>query len=348
MSLFLLFAALLTLSGCRDKEPEQSQGPDLNIMVVFAPGQLGDRGYADSVMEGVGLLDATDRNYDHNILEVQFISSFNVADTKEALSKWVGYPFNSYYGNEYSRRLLILTEPYMVDWLAPVAQNLRDKDEVLLLKVNEDDVNAAAKLTGLGERIHGLNISATENIRRYCEYIDWCCTDQDIIVDELPIFRVFNEDSGNYHYRDGLVQTLSTHFGEDVNVYTFCLAEDLEEDVLLSTEYQTSVMEQAYELADIMEMLYEEFGMRFGVVDLGSANAGFDYYLLGLRSGNNLELLMLDATDTGVVSRFWVNRRFDKALLLWGYSWTQNPALSMPKMDIHSATDGYSEDNIPS
>ena len=341
-----LLVSLLAFAGC-DKTGTGS-GATMDIMVVFAPGQLGDRGYADSVMDGLALLNATDKNYKHNLLELEFISCTDAESTKKAMVQWLENPANPFYGNEYERRLLVLSEPYMAQWLAAMTTSVHPQDEVLLLKVDEADVDAAARDTGLGDRIHGLNISASENIRRYCDFIRKYSAENACPMSEIPIFRVFDETSDFYKYRDGIVSTFDEQLKEDALVYTFSLAEELGgEGDLLSTRKQSAVMEKAYEMAEIMQDLCEEDNLRFAVVDLGSANAGFDYYLLGQQSNDRLQHLMIDASEMAGHQRYWVNRRFDKALLLWGYSWSQGAAGSMPKMDLHSRSDGYSEDNLP-
>lgn len=341
-----LFVAILALPGCNKAETET--GATMDIMIVFAPGQLGDRGYADSVMEGLALLNATDKNYKHNILELEFISGFDAEDTKASMAKWLANPVNPFYGNEYERRLLVLTEPFMAQWLPSVASSVRPQDEVLLLKVDESDVDAAATLSGLGDRVHGLNISAADNIRRYCEFIRRYCAENGCPMDEIPVFRVFDESTGFYQYRDSIMTTFAEELQDDALVYTLSLAEDLGgEDEILSTQKQSAVMESAYVMAGIMHDLCVEDDLRFAVVDLGSANAGFDYYLLGQSANDRLQHLMIDASEMAGLNRYWVNRRFDKALLLWGYSWSQSPAGTMPKMDLHSHRDGYSDDNLP-
>ena len=338
---------LLLLAGCKEKE-EPETGATMDIMVVFAPGQLGDRGYADSVMGGLALLNATDKTYEHNLMELEFISGYDAEDTRESMKQWLGNPANPFYGHDYERRLLVLTEPYMAGWLEPVVSLIRPEDEVLLLKVNEEDVNAAAAKTGLGKRIHGLNISLSENIRRYCEFMKWYSEEEKVPMEEIPVFRVFDESKGFYHYRDSIDIAFREEFGDKVESYAFSLAEELGgEEEILSTQKQSAVMEMAYEMAGIMYDLCDDADMRFAVVDLGSANAGFDYYLLGISNDLRLQPLMIDATETVGINRYWVNRRWDKALLLWGYSWSRNLVGDMPVMKIHSRRDGYSEDNLP-
>jgi len=341
-------AALLILAGCnRNNGPETVTGATTDIMIVFAPGQLGDRGYADSVMDGLALLNATDKNYDHNIMELEFISGFNAPDSQASMAKWLKDPMNPFTGVDYEKRLLVLTEPFMVQWLIPEASSVRPEDEVLLLKVDEEDVDAAARATGLGDRIHGLNISAAGNISRYCEFVKQYSQQNNCPLEEIPIFRVFNEENSDYQYRDEIIPAFQEHL-PDALIYTLSLADELggEEDIL-STQKQSAVMEKAFEMAEIMHDLCEDFDYRFAVVELGSANSGFDYYLLGQAANDRLQHLMIDASPMAGLNRYWVNRRFDKALLLWGYSWAQNPAGTMPKMDLHSHWDGYSDDNLP-
>ena len=342
----LLLVAVLALAGCKKTETET--GATMDIMIVFAPGQLGDRGYADSVMDGLAQLNATDKEYGHNALELEFISGFDAQETQESMAQWLKNAQNPFYGTEYERRLLVLTEPFMVPWLASMASSVRPQDEVLVLKVNEEDVDAAAQATGLGNRIHGLNISAGENIRRYCDFIKQYSQENNCPMDEIPVFRVFDEDTGFYHYRDDVASSFDEQLGDETLVYTLSLAAELGgEDDILSTRKQSAVMEKAYVMAEIMQDLCMDYDERFAVVDLGSANAGFDYYLLGQAANERLQHLMIDASEMAGLNRYWVNRRFDKALLLWGYSWSQIPAGTMPKMETHSHEDGYSDDNLP-
>lgn len=338
---------LVLLAGCKDKtEPET--GATLDVMIVFAPGQLGDRGYADSVMEGLSLLNETDKSNGHNSMELEFISGFDAADTQASLRQWLQDPVNPFYGSEYERRLLVLTEPYMAPWIESMKDLVRESDEVLLLKVNEEDVDAAALATGLGNRIHGLNISAAASIRRYCRYMKWCREEEGSPISELPIFRVFNDDGGFYHYRDSVSIVFDEEFGDELMYYTFSVADELEEEAqILDTQKQSAIMDIAYEMAGIVYDLCEEADMFYSVVDLGSANAGFDYFLLGLAGYTRLNTIFLDASSLPRVNRFWINRRFDKALLLWGYSWSQYPTGTMPKITVHSGYGAYVEDNLP-
>ena len=61
--LFVLFALVLTSCSKSDEDDQQptpdvqpAKGATLQVMVAFAPGQLGDQGFADNVMKSVVLM----------------------------------------------------------------------------------------------------------------------------------------------------------------------------------------------------------------------------------------------------------------------------------------------------
>ena len=140
--LITVLAALL-LTGCKSDDNDTTPAKPrerVQVMTVFAPSQLGDMGYADRVMKGVSSL----KNTNADGVDVSFIASDNVSTTRQMLRGWAGTTSSAVDGAVYSRRLLVLTESYMVDWLVDVKSNLKETDEVLLLKVNEDDVKTAA------------------------------------------------------------------------------------------------------------------------------------------------------------------------------------------------------------
>lgn len=81
----LLFGvlALLTASclvSCSKDDDESQSEPvtvrksaPLQVMVVFAPGQLGDNAYADGVFEGLKLIDVAFEKGDNDTLDVNYI-----------------------------------------------------------------------------------------------------------------------------------------------------------------------------------------------------------------------------------------------------------------------------------
>ena len=158
--LITLLAAVLFV-GCKsdEDEPTPSKATSrVQVMTVFAPGQLGDMGYADRVMKGISTLKDTDKDD----VEVSIITADTVETTRQMMKAWAAKRASIIDGATYSRRLMILTEPYMVEWLAEEKDQLQTTDEVLLLKVRLADLVKMAEnvplvrvtriTSGIGER----------------------------------------------------------------------------------------------------------------------------------------------------------------------------------------------------
>ena len=85
----------------------------MQMTVMFAPGQLGDKGYADGVMEGIISIEDFSRNYYSDTLDVRFMTTLDLEDAKSSIVKWAQNDKNPFYDCTYERRLLVLTEPFM-------------------------------------------------------------------------------------------------------------------------------------------------------------------------------------------------------------------------------------------
>ena len=127
--MMLLTAAVLLLTASCSKDDDKPQpvnppvaaGARLQVMMVFAPGQLGDGGYADGLLQGVSALQLPEAMKSWtDTIDVHFISLYSVADTRQALKNWAATAAHPFYESTYERRLLVLTEPYMTAWLADV------------------------------------------------------------------------------------------------------------------------------------------------------------------------------------------------------------------------------------
>ena len=174
---WLLFAAAI-VTGCNKDDDDNTTpggnnatGATMSVAVVFAPGQLGDMGFADNVLEGVYRLKVLDHQAQPDTLDVEFLAGADLDAAKEMVEDWFDNAYNDYTAKLYERRLLVLTEPFMVDWVEPFKTHFTEWDEVLVMKMNQDDVTKAASRLGLGNRLHGINISAASSVRRYCQYI---------------------------------------------------------------------------------------------------------------------------------------------------------------------------------
>lgn len=357
ISVIILFMmTLLTLLACsNDKEdlvvdkPEQTGAP-LQIVITFAPGQLGDKGYADNVMNAIGLLEKINETSIGDTLDIQFISSFNSKDSRKVLASWAQNPANPIYQGEYSRRLLVLTENFMINWLDDIKDDLRPTDEVLLLKVNEDDVKKAAQTYGLENRIHGLNISVAASIRKFCRFMDQTIElnnmenwESDIVVnrDTIHCYRLFGEDMVSY--RDSVIETLTQEVGSSsvIRKYNIISASDEDDYSVLSG---SNLLQKSYLLAkDLREKLLEQ-GDGFAIIDMGTANAGWNFYIMDQYPIYNT--LVIDGYQTQYINNSVVNRYFDRALDIWGREWISQPAASMPQMRCYINGE-MCYDNIP-
>ena len=320
--------------------PETKKGVPNEVMLAFAPGQLGDQGYADHVLLGVNNLahfaetasDSTNVQFD-----IRFVSPYNMDELKKNLVAWARTVDNPFADGSYQRRLLVLTEPYMVNLLDSVTPRLRPNDEVLVLKVNGDDVQQAAEKYGLGNRIHGLNISAARSVRRFCKLMKFMVEgavefDNYINYSRLPIFRLYN--AGTMAYRDSIPETLAEELGSEANVYTFSLS-SLDNSGVMSADGQTTIYQLAYRWAEAWQDVYLNSGSAFAIVDIGSGNVGWDYWFLGHDTGDTFQTLVIDGDESSFSNRYYVNRHFGTALINWTYEWMDNPTGTMPAIKYY-------------
>jgi hypothetical protein len=358
MLTFLISVACSDDNPLEEPLPLQEHGVPFQVTVVFAPGQLGDKGYADNVMIGVGLLNGFAGSQADSIVagtdscNVQFISTFDTDDTRKVLKSWAGKPANPFYEGDYKRRLLVLTEYFMIDWLADISDTLRPDDEVLLLKVNESDVRQAAATYGLEGRLHGLNISAAHLVRKYCRYMEWCIEylqDEDEEYDlhynisVIPYYRLYDTDV--VIYRDSVYETLAEELGEgsEIQVNSILRKNDTSTySVLLGS----NVMQMAYRFGQLMQQAYKEKGYSFAVTDLGSGNTGWNYYVFGQDDPTMFEMLMLDTQEVVRLNLHYIYRRWDTAIYQWGKEWMSHQTGQMPAMKLYTHGD-MCEDNIP-
>ena len=156
----LLLLMTIVVVACNEdaaeQQPVSEQGAPIQITVMFAPGQLGDKGYADRVMEGVNALDELDNLYGGDSLEVRFISPYSLDGAKDDIQQWASSSAHSFSSGDYERRLLVLTEPFMAGLLSLIKDKLLPSDEILMLKMGEDDIQQMSEHFSLGNRVHGL------------------------------------------------------------------------------------------------------------------------------------------------------------------------------------------------
>ena len=343
----LLLLTVLLIAACSkndDNEPQpepKTKAPFL-VNVMFAPGQLGDKGFADNVMEGVNALDDLDNLWGGDSIEVRFIAPRN----REDAQRWINTSATSYSTEGYERRLLVLTEPYMVDMFNLIKDVLQPTDEVLMLKMEEADIRQVAQQFSLGNRVHGLNISAAASTRKFCQYIHQWIKQSEISKSQfiqIPVYRLYEDMI--YPYRDGMMETIQQEIGDRVQFFPIGLS-SLEEIGISMEGSSNTMVEAAFEAAQIAQFAAEGSGCPFVLVDLGAGNTGWDYYLLSQAYGiSPLKTLMLDAQQATRLDRFYINRNFGMALKEWVQEWMSKPTGTMAPQVSHD-DDYYYKDNI--
>ena len=349
--------ALLTITclvACNkdDDEPQSApepvsefQGAPMNVLVVFAPGQLGDEGYADKVFNGIQMLEALYERYLTDTIDVHYISTYSRQATLETMQSWVKDTHNPFYENDYQRRLLVLTEPFMLEWLVEIKDSLRTTDDVLMLKTSEALIDEYAEKTGLGDRLHGMNISAAESIKKFCVYADslisWTYEDygQELTRDVLPMFRLYSDEEVDY--QDSVYTAMHDIWCDETTIELTPLSCNTGEGIY--AEDGTSATTLAYTMADNMGIYAENYGYYFTIVDIGSAITGWNYYLFG-EEHRMFVSLHLDGTENTLCS-YYVSRQFDYALMMWVIEWIKGHTI--PKMIWHGAWDNFCVDNLP-
>lgn len=320
-----------------EKPVQQETGATTQVMVLFAPGQLGDNGYADSVMGGLYSLKKEGTLPDADSLDVRFISADTYRETHVQLASWLKNTENPFYGQPYQRRLVVITEPYMLEWFDELYEQFQETDEILVLKVNDQDVQEFAKDYALGERAHGLNISAAGSARSFCDYMEANLTDEET----MPFFRLYSEQIVSY--RDSLYEVFCERLGGEDSIYLTPLSTEASEGIFSST-FEATALESAYEWANMMQLAFMEQLNSFAVVDLGAANAGWDYFLMD-QPVNTFTSLLLDARPMSLATRLIITRDFGRALSEWCVRWFKGSR--MPALEVHGNWDGYCTDNIP-
>ncbi len=346
--MLLTAAALLLTASCSkdDDEPQQvnppaAAGARLQVMMVFAPGQLGDGGYADGLLEyasGMEFLEVMPDAEDS--IDVQFISLYSVNDTRQALKEWaaaVTHPF--YKDATYERRLLVLTEPYMTAWLADVKTNLRETDEVLVMKADEAYAQQVADTYGLGTRAHGLNYDLAPSIRLYCDDVRSTIDNPDYAPGffgdkpEVVILRRFNAQQ-NY-YCDGIEDVIRQQLGNDVTLSVYALADYVQADDL-SEQTNVAYIQAAYTAAAQLDQHFQQTGYGFVIADMGTCNFGMLNYLLGSPL-YHYEVVMLDSNP--YTYNYMAICRQGGAVMTWIADWMRQPAAAMPRFWM--ADDSY-------
>jgi len=337
----------VTLASCNDdnapqpdptpntQHPTPSDYTHLQVMVVFAPGQLGDNGYCDRVFTAAYQL--KDSVGSGEALDVEFIAKSSLGATYEEMQAWAKDTINPIYSYSYTRRLLVLTECYMIPWLSHVKDFMRSTDEVLVLKATDDDILPANEQLQLGNRLHAMSISLAQSTSDFMDYLKY----KKAKSSSYTILRLFNDTI--IHYRDSICETFRKEGVAEDSIIHICVTDTPEELYGSLEEMKASLNDVVYQKSQALPKdYYSRDNYPNCIIDLGSGNPGFESLLisiLGNKYNNNIVLVDTEI-PTGQLAGF--ECYYDMALLRWCTSWMRQPLNAMPAMEWHGAWDGYS------
>lgn len=327
----MLMVSALALSSCSsnddDSPTNSSDIASLQVTVVFEPGELGDRGYADGILTGIQQMEKADEEDGKNDIDTKYISLDSESKTQNAVQQWSNQRNHPFLTNtNYERRLLVLTKATQLAWIN--ANSINENDEVLLLNTDKSVIANSA----LGDRIHVLNISAADAAEKYFQYID-ALTQSEVAPESHTIGLVRRNDK--QLYPDSIAETLNKHYGDQTEADILYFDDEI--------DLEGSLINASYRLATAYSD-YEMMGFYFSIIDLGIANMGYDYYIYN-NSEDLVRNVMLDAEPNNLM-RFSIYRDFGKALTDWTSRWQKEATGSMPHEEWHGAWDGYTTDNI--
>jgi hypothetical protein len=383
--IYIAILLALTLTSCSKGDDDERQTPPvttpdtlaakgakLQIMVVFAPGQLGDLGYADEVMEGIVQMQQQLKTDGVDSIDVDFIALYSFGDTRQRMCIWAARPFNPYSGHDYERRLLVLTEPYMAQWLDDINALLRPTDEVLLLKATSSEAQEAAAKYGSGQRLHALRIDIAPPICRFATYMkdqlssmpepyhdneenkeksndDWDDesgndNNWDITIPDHVRVYVFRQYASSVvQYRDSMTELLRQELGPEAEI-TELYVDDQLNDQYYTEGAKSSYLEAIYQVTRWLEQQCHDEGFAFIIFDLGMWNTSAVQFMQ--TAPENIEALLIDATsphDLPMSSKMKLH--YCRGLKEWLYEWCNQPATAMPQN--RTLGNDYITDDIP-
>lgn len=330
----LLIGSAFALTACSSDDSDDNgtgittQVAPMQVAVVFEPGQLGDQGYADRILRGLTQIKQDEEAAAKSELDVKYFSLDDATNTQKAISQWVQQRNNPYVLQaSYERRLLVLTKATQLEWLNGL--NLNENDEVLLLNTDKEAIASSS----LGNRIHILNISAAAAAKKYFEGVDEMERQEAVpVVEDLGLIRLNDKQV----YADSISEAFKEHYADKREFQTIYFDEERDMDSNMTTA--------SYRFAKLFSD-YEMMGFYFTIIDLGSANMGYDYYLFN-NEKDYARTLVLDAEINRVLPRFAICRKFDEAMINWVNRWKTTNVGGMPQVEWHGAWDGYVDDDI--
>lgn len=340
--LFGIFIACI-LWGCSSHEDvdgsNDSSSSSIQVTVLFEPGQIGDRGYADHIMSSIPQIEKLQTADKSSHIDAQFLAFNSQRETLEGLRQWSLHRENPFLGGSYQRRLLVLTDAQQASLLDSISLE-EPHDEVLMLNTPPSFVDSLAEARW-GNHIHVLNISISKEVKQLCRYINRSRENNDSVLPaDIMLFR--KHDGG--HVGDSASIAIASFQQPAINVIQNSwdsLKTDPGEDSFAQG------VKYAYDMAIFMYALigYNSQHLYFFLHDGGIYNLGF------LAVGVIEELMPVTYLDTDVEDdnfQFSIKRQYAQALVDWVRRWRASKSVdSIPRVLWHGSWDGYVDSTVP-
>lgn len=329
-----MVALLLLLTACSKDEGGQAGQSEVEVCVFFAPGELGDQGFADRLRAGLYQFEEQLSENDRNKVRVRYVSGNDTSVIKNELHHWDSQNISPFTRKAYERRLLVLTDP-----LLPLLQEvtLAPADEVLVTNVSDKRFEQMPRYAELGSRLHLLSISAAEAARKICQMSERSATKDAATQKQLYLLT---QSGDNDATADSIGIVLADYTAAKPEMPFVKLSKQ-------TTEGVTITLDQAYQYAHLLpfNVSTEEYSC-YVVCAWGMLNTALSTLILNNGLGTT-QTTFLD-TEYPAMQDVCHNivRHYDRALQQWLSRWLNAPSASMPAKEWHGAWDGYVTDDF--
>ena len=318
------------------KESPEFSVASMQVTIVFAPGQVGDQGYADHIMKCIpGISTETEGEVD-----VQYLAFNSDCETLEALRLWSTHQENPYTDGYYQKRLLILTEANQSGWLDSI--QTYSTDDILMLNTSPAIIDSLSK-TKYGERIHALNISVANEIRQICDKVSQKATETNKWV-RIDMMRKYDGNTTADSVDIVLAEYADTNFMITPNSFDI-----FHKDLLTGEDNYTQSLNLAYYLANIY---YEYIDLtpkcsRYPFIDAGICNIAFKNFIHTQKPSLGIPAVFWDTDTNHYEGCYTIQRHYDRAILQWIKEWYLHSKESTgnicPHIIWHGSWDGFVE-----
>lgn len=330
---FLFVVFLLMYTAC--SKDVGTQTGEVEVCVFFAPGELGDNGYADRLLTGLYRFESQLSECDQDRVLLRHISSTDIKEVHNEIIQWENRNTSPYTGKRFERRLMVLTDPVLLPMLEDAL--LDSTDEVLVMNVSNGLFEQIPRLTELGPRLHLLSISAAEAAAKFCQMVDHSET---VAPDVQKQFWLLQQFDDIHAMADSIGVVVYDHVAGKPESPLFTMSKQTYDGTAIT-------LSEAY--------MYAHF-FPFGVSTedyscyMMCGWGGLNVALSSLIAAKDLGATQVTFLDTDYVALrgvcHTVIRHYDRAFLEWLQRWFNSPAVTMPAREWHGSWDGYVTDDL--